>query len=160
MQQGDSATAELSYPTDSADIDSTPEAAEADSDAMSADDSTSSSESAHLLGFKENVKNAAKKAADSTSDFKGSVAKKFRGFESSHVDSADVAEAHTSAVTSDPVGGKVLLPLSAESLPMSFRHNFPCLLPLPLLNPLPHSASDHSDYHLVQHTRTVVSTAP
>ena len=139
MQQGDGITIEQllgtnDHTADSAAIDSTPEAAADDSTASSADDSSSSQEPAQVLGFKDNVKKAAQNAADGAAYLKDSVANKFRGLESSHVDSgtAAVAEAHTTAVTSsDAVGGisPPSSPIHPSTPPVSPQHPPPPLPP-------------------------------
>ena len=129
MQQGDSNSGQLldmnDHRVDAAAVDSTSEAAAADSDAqaVSADDSSSSAESVHLLGLKEDVKQIAHKAPDGVTDLKNSMSNKFHGFESSHVDSdtAAVAGAHVAAVTSSrAVGGKSPPPSASFSSPSSF----------------------------------------
>ena len=115
MQQGDGTTVEQlldknEHPADSAAVDSTPEAAAEDSIALSAGDSSSSPEPAQVLGFKDDVRKAAQSAADGAAHLKDSIANKIRGSESSHDDSdtAAVAKAHTTAVTSsDAVGGNL-----------------------------------------------------
>ena len=105
MQQGAGVTVEQllgknGHPADSAAVDST---AANDSNVLSADESSLSSEPAQVLGFKDNVKKAAQNAADGAAHLKDSVANKLRGSESK---TAAVATVHTTAVTSsDAVGG-------------------------------------------------------
>ena len=167
MQHGDSVTVEQllgknDHPADGAAVDSTPEAAADDSNALSADDSRSSQEPAQVLGFKDNVKKAAQNVADSAAHLKDSAANKFRGLDSSHIDSdtAAVAEAHTTAVTSSDAVGGGSPPFLPSTPPMSPQ------IPPPLslchspssVDPLPHSLSAHNVHHVVQPARTVVST--
>ena len=128
MQQGAGTTMEQllgknGHPEDSVAVDST---AADDSNALSADESSLSPEPAQVLGFKDNVKKAAQNAADGAAHLKDSVANKLQGFESSPAesDTAAVAKAHTTAVTSsDAIGGIPLL--SPPPFPHSLKPPFP-----------------------------------